>query len=65
MKAHRIDAILAELIKKAGDKMNEKIYRIAGEIYETGELPDDFTKLFIRPITKNPMMHDSVSTIRP
>lgn len=60
-KAHRdlkkkksvgIDEIQAELWKESGKKMCNELFKFIKEIYNSGELPLDYTKCKIIPIPK-------------
>uniref|UniRef100_A0A8D9A6I6 Craniofacial development protein 2 n=1 Tax=Cacopsylla melanoneura TaxID=428564 RepID=A0A8D9A6I6_9HEMI len=51
-KAPGLDAIPAELIKQAGNGIQECLFTLIHEIYETGEMPTDFTQCKISVIPK-------------
>lgn len=47
-----IDEIPAELLKECGENSKKIIYELIQKIYETGQVPRDFTKCIIVPIPK-------------
>ncbi|KAL1447191.1 hypothetical protein WDU94_013942 [Cyamophila willieti] len=51
-KAPGIDEIPAELIKQAGNGVQECLFTLIHQIYETGEMPTDFTQCKITVIPK-------------
>ena len=51
-KAPGIDEIPAEFIKNNGENVKNMLYELVYRIYETGEIPQDFTKCIIVPIPK-------------
>jgi len=39
-------------LKESGDKVKNELYQIIRDIYETGEMPEDFVKSIIIPTPK-------------
>ncbi|XP_049794433.1 uncharacterized protein LOC126204053 [Schistocerca nitens] len=50
-KAPGIDSLPAEIIKAGGTEIKDKLYKLICQIYGTGELPEDFRKCIIVPLT--------------
>ena len=46
-KAPGLYDISAELLKTGGEKLKTELYELICKIYETGELPEDFSKYII------------------
>lgn len=53
-KAPGIDNISGELLKGSGPELKKALFELVREIYDTGSLPEDFTKCIIMPIPKKP-----------
>jgi|AKYZ01.1.fsa_nt_gi Reverse transcriptase (RNA-dependent DNA polymerase). len=57
-KAPGIDEVAIELIKQGGDKLNEELYEQIKNMYERGELPEDFKKNLMISIPKKSKAKD-------
>ena len=51
-KAPGIDGIPAELIKAAGKKAKDELFKLVDRIYRTGDVPGDFKQCIIIPLPK-------------
>lgn len=51
-KAPGIDGIKAELLKNLGEKGTNHLFKLISEMYETGNLPQDFEKCVMIPLPK-------------
>lgn len=51
-KARRVDEIPEEFIKNSGENVKNVLYELVYRFYETGKIPQDFTKCIIVPIPK-------------
>jgi len=51
-KAPGVDNILIELIQNSGETVEEKLFKLVKEVYESGVISEDFQKSIVIPIPK-------------